>query len=47
MSKIRDDERLQDIAEIWEQNNNISWSEIARLRDKLIHHYFGINFDIL
>lgn len=26
---------------------HISWYEIGRLRDKLIHHYSGINFDIV
>jgi len=26
---------------------NIPWKELAGLRDKLIHHYFGVNFDIV
>ncbi|MGL6338095.1 MAG: HepT-like ribonuclease domain-containing protein [Waterburya sp.] len=26
---------------------NIPWSEIARMRDNLIHRYFGINYDIV
>ena len=29
------------------QHPNIAWSELAKLRDKLIHHYFGVNFDIV
>jgi uncharacterized protein with HEPN domain len=27
--------------------DEISWSNIAGTRDKLIHHYFGINYDIV
>lgn len=26
---------------------NIPWKDLAGLRDKLIHHYFGINYDIV
>ncbi len=26
---------------------SISWSDLAKVRDKLIHHYFGVNFDIV
>ena len=25
----------------------IPWTEMAKLRDKLIHHYFGVNIDIV
>lgn len=25
----------------------IPWKELAGIRDKLIHHYFGVNFDIV
>ena len=27
--------------------SHIPWKEMAGLRDKLIHHYFGVNFDIV
>jgi len=30
-----------------EQYDSIPWREIAGLRDKLIHFYFGVNWDIL
>lgn len=25
----------------------IPWNEMARMRDKLIHHYFGVDFNIV
>lgn len=28
-------------------HNDIPWSRIAKMRDKLIHHYFGVNLDIV
>jgi len=26
---------------------NVPWNSIAKMRDKLIHHYFGVNLDIV
>lgn len=33
--------------EVRQQAAHIPWRNIARMRDKLIHHYFGINLDIV
>lgn len=33
--------------EIREQNQSIPWREIARMRDKVIHHYFKVDLDIV
>ena len=30
-----------------QKHNNIPWKEIIGTRDKIIHHYFGINLDIV
>lgn len=30
-----------------EMNENIPWKEITGMRDRLIHGYFGIDFDIV
>lgn len=27
------------------KHKNVPWSDIARTRDKLIHHYFGVDLD--
>ncbi|WP_456420003.1 HepT-like ribonuclease domain-containing protein [Methanocaldococcus infernus] len=33
--------------QIKEKYNNIPWKNIAGMRDKLIHSYFGVNLDIV
>ncbi|MBE7445084.1 MAG: DUF86 domain-containing protein [Planctomycetia bacterium] len=30
-----------------EKYSKIQWKEVAGLRDKLIHHYFGVNWEIV
>jgi uncharacterized protein with HEPN domain len=32
---------------IRKQNQNIPWKEMAGIRDKIIHDYFGINYDVI
>ena len=32
---------------IRKQYCDIPWSTVARLRDRLIHHYFGVNLDVV
>ena len=34
-------------ADFKKEHANIEWKKIAGLRDKIIHHYFGINWDIV
>ncbi|WP_199247440.1 DUF86 domain-containing protein [[Phormidium] sp. ETS-05] len=34
-------------ADIKNRFSEIPWKSIARLRDKLIHNYFGVNLDIV
>ncbi len=29
------------------KHKEIVWKDLAKVRDKLIHHYFGVNFDIV
>ena len=33
--------------EVTEQYNDIPWKNIKRMRDKLIHHYFGIDLEVV
>jgi uncharacterized protein with HEPN domain len=33
--------------EIKEKHSNIPWKNIAGTRDRLIHHYFGVNIDVV
>ncbi|MGQ0543183.1 MAG: HepT-like ribonuclease domain-containing protein [Blastocatellia bacterium] len=34
-------------SEITDAYPNIAWSQIARMRDKIAHHYFRINLDVV
>ena len=29
------------------KHKEVAWKDLAQVRDKLIHHYFGVNFDIV
>ncbi|MDZ7399368.1 MAG: DUF86 domain-containing protein [candidate division KSB1 bacterium] len=41
-------EAIKSISEnLKEKYPEIQWKELAGLRDKLIHHYFGVNYDIV
>ena len=33
--------------ELKNKYTQVFWKDLAGLRDKLIHHYFGVNFDIV
>jgi len=33
--------------QVYEQYKQIEWNKIAGMRDKLIHHYFGIDYDLV
>jgi uncharacterized protein with HEPN domain len=33
--------------ELRDRNPGIPWSAMARMRDRLIHHYFGVQLDIV
>ncbi|MBK8493203.1 MAG: DUF86 domain-containing protein [Saprospirales bacterium] len=35
------DEDLRD------QYSSVAWSSMSKMRDKLIHHYFGVDYDIV
>ncbi|MGH9339090.1 MAG: HepT-like ribonuclease domain-containing protein [Acidobacteriota bacterium] len=34
-------------ADFKRKHKNVDWASIARMRDKLIHHYFGVNWEIV
>jgi uncharacterized protein with HEPN domain len=29
------------------QHSKVPWSKVARFRDKLVHHYSGVNYDVV
>jgi uncharacterized protein with HEPN domain len=33
--------------EFTSRHGDIPWSDMAKLRDKLIHHYFGIDYELV
>jgi uncharacterized protein with HEPN domain len=33
--------------ELKEKHKNIDWKDIAGMRDKIIHFYFGVNWEII
>ena len=33
--------------EIWEKYTQIEWKAVAGMRDKLIHGYFGVDYDLV
>jgi len=33
--------------DVKEKNKDVPWKKISGIRDRLIHHYFGVNFEIL
>jgi len=41
-------EAVKNISEtLRNKHSEIEWKEIAGTRDKMIHHYFGVNLDII
>jgi len=41
-------EAAKNLPEIFRTKYNyINWSEIIRMRDKIVHHYFGVDLDII
>jgi len=33
--------------QVCDQYSQIEWNKIAGMRDKLIHHYFGVDYDLV
>lgn len=33
--------------ELTDKYEQVAWKDLAKARDKLIHHYFGVNLDIV
>ncbi len=33
--------------EIKDQYSNLPWKEIVKMRDKLIHHYYGVDLEVV
>ena len=41
-------EAIKNISEgLQTKHKEVAWKDLAKVRDKLIHHYFGVNFDIV
>ncbi|MFH1392603.1 MAG: DUF86 domain-containing protein [bacterium] len=40
-------EAVKNLPEDYKNSKEINWQEIAGMRDILIHHYFGVDFDII
>mgnify|MGYP001577525412 FL=1 len=34
-------------SEYKQTNNEVDWKSVAGMRDKLIHHYFGVDYEIV
>ena len=34
-------------SEVKEENKSVEWKKIAGMRNKIVHYYFGVNWDIV